>query len=635
MFLLFPVLIFTLLLTVILLFRRSDSAALSSTGLLKEASISIRSYPVFMAFSLCATFLTLILIWFESKGTEAWQLLVALLFGLPLTLALDAFSYGRSRVLPYLALPIVGLVYNLQLNEPTHTFTIRWVQLFLCAHLLVSFSRHTKSSSQVEFWSFNKGFFICFLLATAYSSFIAIGLFIATGVTFYLFEISSEWFKIYVSIFACSSLFLHPLLFIGFIRGSKTMERPDPEDRRDALIIFARFVLIPLVLLYLFILLCYELKIAITWELPKGMVGWLICTFGSAGTLAWLLAYPFSDQKRGVLRFYHRHYFHLLIPLLVLLSLAVYERISAYGLTELRFFLLLLTVWITTITILFSVKRDAPLKIIPLSLFILTAVTMYGPLSAFSVSFRSQFARLEKHLFSKIGCQSGIAEKLPLTDVKEASSILTYLVDTHPQPTFSRLTQACQGNRTAIKVLDDFQSTHFQTNFRFIDFQSDAWSFTDSFLDSLDITAIRPSYSPLGDANSFYYTVRDQQDAINVSGLDELISNLYINSHADNFISLSDGRKVGFKLNDLILSISLANEVILVLDLEPPLREVEAGLGKSYSNSLVPPEKLLITKSARDYTMRFYIRQISGSKKDGKHTTASYLNGAFGLALPK
>ena len=90
-----------------------------------------------------------------------------------------------------------------------------------------------------------------------------------------------------------------------------------------------------------------------------------------------------------------RSFFISMIPLLVLFPLALFRRISQYGMTENRYVAVMIAVWMSLIIIYFIFSRKKNIKLIPLTMFILSLVMIAGPWNMFAVSEQSQRRRLE------------------------------------------------------------------------------------------------------------------------------------------------------------------------------------------------------------------------------------------------
>jgi hypothetical protein len=79
-----------------------------------------------------------------------------------------------------------------------------------------------------------------------------------------------------------------------------------------------------------------------------------------------------------------------LIPLVVLLILAVTKRVNSYGITQYRYFIVAVAVWLLFLIGYFLLHSRATIKAIPISLFTMVMLINYGPQSATSVSLMSQ-----------------------------------------------------------------------------------------------------------------------------------------------------------------------------------------------------------------------------------------------------
>lgn len=180
---------------------------------------------------------------------------------------------------------------------------------------------------------------------------------------------------------------------IFFLAGVPADIQALDEDKSypKGLKIFTQYVLIPLSTVYVIILLAYEIKILVEWKLPKGLVSNLILGYAVFGILSLLLVYPIREQNENKwLKTYSRSFYFLLIPLLALLFVAVGTRVSSYGVTEFRYFLIVLAIWLLGISLYFLLFKKQNIKVIPISLALLTLLSIYGPQSAFTVSMYSQ-----------------------------------------------------------------------------------------------------------------------------------------------------------------------------------------------------------------------------------------------------
>jgi hypothetical protein len=125
--------------------------------------------------------------------------------------------------------------------------------------------------------------------------------------------------------------------------------------------------------------------------------------------------------------------------------MAIWRRVSEYGITENRYVVLLLGLWLAAIVVYFLLSKTPSIKVIPASLCLGALLTSFGPWGAFQISERSQVHRLEKLLAEtgilkneKVGRAPG---EVSYEQAREISSIVRYLYNTHGlksiQPWFS------------------------------------------------------------------------------------------------------------------------------------------------------------------------------------------------------
>ncbi|SDK31918.1 protein of unknown function [Pedobacter sp. ok626] len=296
-------------------------------------------------------------------------------------------------------------------------------------HLLVAFAPFIRNGSANGFWQYNKTLFLRILTSALYAGVLFAGLAIALVAIDGLFNVSISW-RTYMRLFAIVTAGFMTIFFLAGVPDN--FEELDKEESYPkGLKIFTQYVLIPLMTIYLLILLVYEAKIIINWELPKGLVSTLILGYAVFGILSLLLIYPIKEKEgNGWMKLFSRFFYVMMIPLVVLLLLAVWKRVGNYGVTESRYILIILAVWLTLITVYFLISKKQNIKIIPVSLCVLALLATYGPQSAFSVSKYSQVARLKRLMVSN-------SQK----DVAQRADVVDYLVDRHGLSTLQPFTK--------------------------------------------------------------------------------------------------------------------------------------------------------------------------------------------------
>lgn len=330
---------------------------------------------------------------------------------------------------------IVGLFFMLNPYAHGLAHVIRFCLLSLSFHLLVSFAAFIGTKSINGFWQFNKVLFLRFLASFLYGVVLYIGLAAALGSMNFLFNTKFEWDTFSTLWSWVTGVFVTVFFLAGVPPNLNELEIDNTYPK--GLKIFTQYVLIPLATVYVLILLSYEGKILIEWKLPKGMVSDMILGYAVFGILSLLLVFPIRNlEENKWLKTFARSFYFLMIPLIVLLFLAVGTRIFKYGITEYRYFLILLSCWLFLITLYFLISKKQNIKVIPISLCVMTLFTIYGPQSAFSVSEFSQ-KRILVNVFKKYGAfndgklQSLQGKKVSSRDGAKALATLEYLIDHH------------------------------------------------------------------------------------------------------------------------------------------------------------------------------------------------------------
>ena len=254
----------------------------------------------------------------------------------------------------------------------------------------------------------------------------------------YLFPILDVPGRIYGDIWIFGAFFFGPVAFLYQIPRQFDFLAMDCEMPKGISFI-ANFLVVPLVLIYTFILYVYSAKIVALWELPKGNLAYLVTGFGAAGVVARLAVFPMRHTGTILLQQFYKYFPYLLLVPLALLSLGIYTRISQYGVTEERYAIALALVWLAGLTAWqIAQPRAQHIKQVPMALAALMFMASFGPWSAVPVSENSQLARLEGLLLqsgvkSPAGAYAPVTADVPFETRKEISSILDYFYEDQKQ----------------------------------------------------------------------------------------------------------------------------------------------------------------------------------------------------------
>ena len=370
---------------------------------------------------------------------EFWaRLCLVALMAIPLTFAISLL--GERRQWPgilrtsLLAVAIVALYWFFWTwpgPEQKHLL-LRYLQLSAAIHLSTAFLPFWGRTEGPSFWQYNRKLFEGFLRAVLFSGVLFLGLAIALGALDKLFGVDIEG-ETYIRLWFICAFVINTWIFLAAV--------PDDLDEQEAsenyprpLKVFTQYILTPLVAIYLVILTAYLVKILITGTWPSGWIGYLVSSVAAVGILGFLLVHPLrSRQDEAWIRTFSRWLFVGLIPAAVMFLLALWKRVGPYGLTELRFLGLLLGAWLLGIALLYTVRRETGIRIIPVSLAIILLLTAFGPLGTTAMSVRSQADRIRDIIRSNgIGVAESAAggpARLNDDDRREMSEALRFLLE--------------------------------------------------------------------------------------------------------------------------------------------------------------------------------------------------------------
>jgi hypothetical protein len=323
--------------------------------------------------------------------------------GIPLFFCVDVFAYNKGysqskRLLlhSFAFVILVVLYFTLPDAESTQNTSLPYVRYSIYAitiHLVVAFIPFLDKGQLNGFWHYNKILFVRFLTSMLYSAFLYGGLALALGSLDFLFDIDLHS-ELFMDLFILIAGLFNTWFFVSGIPA--TFHQLDEiEEYPRGIKIFSQFVLLPLLILYLVILYIYASKIVVLWSWPKGIVSYLIACVAVLGILTLLLIHPYGNLSGNTwIKKFSRLYYFILIPLVALLFIAIGMRVADYGITINRYVILLLGVWLTIVCFYFIAGR-VNIKFIPISLAVILVLASFGFWGMFSVSERSQVARLE------------------------------------------------------------------------------------------------------------------------------------------------------------------------------------------------------------------------------------------------
>ena len=562
----------------------------------------------------------------EGKHPQLLAATWAATLGIPLFFALTLFSerFNPRQSAPAQtprrlieAIALLGLVL-LAVLWPHWTEAIqirRYVQLSLLTHALVAFLPYLGVREPNGFWQYNRTLLMRLIVASIFSSVLLGGLEGAIAALKPLFGVNVSP-KVFFLLTSSVYFIFHPWFFLaGIPRDLSTLEQRT--DYPTGIKVFAQFILVPLVAIYQALLTAYLVKVIFTQQWPKGLIGWLVSSEAIFGILAILLIHPVRQREENRwVRTFARGFYIALVPSIVMLAFSIGKRVGQYGVTEDRYFVMVLTGWLAVISAYFILKRDGDIRTIPITLAALALLTFGGPWGAYAISSGSQLARLTKLLETSGVLAHGKIKPAthtpPLATEKDLSSVLDYLLDTH-------------GTHAVAKVMG---ATAFAADSGIVDpHQSRRWGGTQRIMNRIGLQYVsqwETTASKMLNYSTMYQTVR-QADALAGFGYHVHVDGApHLTFRADSVVCQLDLDEKGRRL-----ILHAGRDSLAIFPLERALETAaRRSLLPDTSDRGIPIDALPGGSPAR-----LRLTQISGS--DDRELKIYGLNGELYFSLPR
>lgn len=192
-------------------------------------------------------------------------------------------------------------------------------------------------------------------------------------------------------------------------------------------------ILAPVLSLYVLLLYVYLAKILILRQLPTTSVVNLILW---PMALAVFVLFMVDHNRDRTAAYYFRKIIpQAALPLLGLMYYAWFLRVHQYGLTENRYMIFALGLWVAFAMVHFIIQKRELHMILPMILIAVLLVSVFGgPIGADGVAFRSQKNRLDRILAANHMLKGGEvvpSNNLSVKEKREIQEIVEYLTQHH------------------------------------------------------------------------------------------------------------------------------------------------------------------------------------------------------------
>ncbi|QCX01740.1 DUF4153 domain-containing protein [Aggregatimonas sangjinii] len=533
-----------------------------------KAQNAIKRFPVTLVWAICGTLFCIVVVNDGSRDLfdDYSAVFLTLVLGISWLIGMQFLLEQTARPKKWIWLKAVILLllfafywhlpdsFRIE-NEPE--YLLRFFLYGIAGHLFVLFAPFLFNWNKEAYWNYLKSIGTAILRSGFFSGVLFLGLVLALVAIDALFDAKIDG-KRYGQLFIFCLGIVNTWIYLSDF--PKSIQQDTTIIFNKALEVFVKYILIPLVLLYLAILYAYGGKILLEWELPKGWVSYLVTALALLGFVVQIIINPVQKtMKSWTIRVFHPFFYILLLPLVALLFVAIYRRVSDYGITENRYFVIVLAFWILGMALYLLLAKNRRLILLPFSLFLIALLTSFGYWSAVSVSLRSQFGQFQNVLES-VKANENVSSP---EQHEQLRSILEYMY-----------------NRRALSKLDPI--TNMAMEETFVDTTDGKlygyrWFNTRRVLDSLGISIDPEALNPDGEYG-IPYNYFDNEYAMEQSyriGDFDYFMPLQLNRYTEKTISLgSISAQYDNSRNTLIFIESIDSTEVFELSLREKLLEL-------------------------------------------------------------
>lgn len=277
-----------------------------------------------------------------------------------------------------LAVDFVNIIFNY--NNFSNSVWVGRVAIETALMVSIIFVPALKETSQRHKLMFSFSQFGNMIVAGATAAVMAIALGIINGTIILLFgDINSS---IYLTSLIIFSAGLGILIFLGCVKTYDETEAMAAEYQPEKLTLnLVRYILLPLTAIYTIILYVYGVKIIAVGVLPKGEICIMVTALTAVVYLLLFLlkALDYSNEDDKLTRIAIKIFPAALLPLLVMMSVAIGERVGQYGITVDRLYVITFNVWAYATAIYLFITRSRNINSVAISFAIIFLFTSIIP----------------------------------------------------------------------------------------------------------------------------------------------------------------------------------------------------------------------------------------------------------------
>lgn len=395
-------------------------------------------------------------------------------------------------------------------------------------------------------------------------------------------EVSSTFYSnVWLTV---AGIFAPSFFLAGLPASEQSMEG---ETYPTLLRVLLLYIVMPITLTYTSILYIYFLKILFTLEWPQGTVSHLVLWFSAFSAGVIFLICPLRGDNKFV-RFFTAWFPKLVLPALAVMFIAIAIRINAYGVTENRYFVVALGLWVLGTMLYYNLAKGFRNIILPTSLGLITLLSVFGPWSAYAVSRASQNARFEA-LSAEYNMVTGATLQQPDREISH------------------------EDKRTLVSILEYFESSHSLSDLRLL---PPGFQFQD--MEGLFGFSREDIWADPGRLD--YFHLNGQVKSLDVRNYDYLLNSTSLRKE-----SVTVGGLTVTYSHEQELRISRGGQEIYAKDLRVLGEEVVAKHGTGALD--IPEEDMSFSDGNTEIQVKLVLTSVQGSTDPaGQATTFNYFD---------
>jgi hypothetical protein len=391
--------------------------SLSFKGLSERIEALGKRFPVALLFTIIYTVIALTLLWNNDLIPNSDALFFIIVYYPPTALLLEVSLHlwseeqtnrKQARIIHLIA-QICWLLYCVIIaQQGQDNFGMELVIGLIATLFLfkssIFFLSFLGKKTDIESWNFSWNIIISALQTTIVSGILLGGIELLLWGIQELFDIDIPD-ELYLSMAVICMFTINVILLMMQIPKDSAKHDTNVNRMNDfgRMVVHALFV--PLQAAYLITLYFYLFRILFTWELPSGGVVWLVTTMMMGMLFITTLVYPLllQDDKSFDKKLV-RWLAILALPLLVLMTVGICRRISDYGFTVARAYVLLFNIWCYVVSIYLLLKQGKRIVWILISFVLVFFFASVGPWNM-TATTRRLLTRQVDGIFQRIGVQ--------------------------------------------------------------------------------------------------------------------------------------------------------------------------------------------------------------------------------------